>query len=368
MQLSRLSLALTIVAILAHPVLAQDSGAGEWHGVVEPRLNYYWETSTRVVVPTFHARADSPGGLRVGAGYLIDAITSASVGQTGSDKDGSATEYRHAGDAELSQDFDLGDSQLRLGVHGIYSKEPDYRSANYGLDTALTFNEKATRASFTITRIDDRIRSNADPLFHATLDGVIAAVAVEHALNPLMLLTVGYQIGYADGYLGNPYRRALRGPLPFRENPPSRRVRHTAMGHIAWFIPETITSLHLMVNAYTDSWELKAINPEIRICQELGRDLMVRPHYRFYTQTKAWFAIDGAYPRDWTGPLTNDPKMPAMTTHTLGLTAEVALAFLADTVLDFGKGIRLDLNFDRYWSTSRFGNGIIASAGGRIEF
>lgn len=361
--------AFALIVALASGAHAQDADADSgWHGVVEPRLNYYWETSTRVVVPTLAVRVDAPTGTHVGANYLVDAITSASIAQTGSEEDQLFTELRHGVGLDVSQDIDLGGSQLQLGVNGVYSTENDYKSYIFGADSAYTFNDKATRLTLAATRVEDRISSNADLSFHGELSGITVAAGLEQALNPTMTLALGYQIGYLEGYLGNPYRRALRGPLPIREAPPETRTRHTVMAHWAWFLPKTATALHVVLSAYTDSWKMKALTPELRVAQMLGRDLMVRPHYRYYHQTKAWFQQAGPYPATWTGPLTNDPKATEMTTHTLGLTIEYQLSFLASTFLDFARNLRLDLNVDRYWSTNRYGNGIIGSGGARLEF
>lgn len=372
MQLRRLVAVLSL-GLAASGMFARDANAdeatGAWSGVVEGRLNYYWETSTRVVVPTIKAEADSPGGFHFGAGYLIDAITSASIAQTGqTEVDALFTEYRHGVHAELGQAFDLRSSQLDVRVNGVYSTEDDYTSVVYGLESNLTFNDKATRVALGINRVQDDIDSNADPTFAGKLSGTTLGASVEQAINPVMSITLGYQFGYLEGYLGNAYRSALRGALPLRENPPGTRARHSATAHLAWYLPTTSTALHLLLGGYTDSWEIRAITPELRVYQEVGRDLLLQPHYRFYAQTKAWFQSDGPYPGTWTGPVTNDPKMAEFTTHTFGLSLDYRLGFLADTVFDFGKNLTIDITFDRYLSTSRYGNGIIGTAGGRLTF
>jgi hypothetical protein len=37
-------------------------------------------------------------------------------------------------------------------------------------------------------------------------------------------------------------------------------------------------------------------------------------------------------------------------------------------VLDFAKDAWIDVGFDRYWSTSAFGSGVLGTAGGRLVF
>jgi hypothetical protein len=348
------------------PVAADDSG--RWGGTLEGRGDYYWERSTRVVVPEGKLTITTPSGVRVGAGYLMDAITSASIAASGATADNVGTELRQAVFGEVGKEIDLGDAQLDFTLLGTYSTESDYRSLVYALISSIAFDEKNTKVSLAVTRVQDRVLSNADPTFDRGLSGFTLGPTLEQVINPVLVLSVGYQFGYLDGFLANPYRRALIGPLPYPENHPSQRFRHAVSSRLAWFIPESNTSVHLMYSAYVDNWDIAALSPEIRIYQQLGDNWLLRPRYRFYDQTKAYFQRTGRYPAGWQGPVTSDPKMAAMRTHTGGLSVEYHLSLLAGTMLDFAKDTWLDIAFDRYWSTSTFGNGIIGTAGARASF
>jgi hypothetical protein len=298
----------------------------------------------------------------------MDAITSASIAQRGATADMVGTELRHAVFGEVGKEIDLGDEQLDFTLVGTYSTESDYRSLVYGLISSLAFDEKNTKVLLAITRVQDRVLSAADPTFNRSLSGFTIGPSLEQIINPVLVLNVGYQFGYLDGFLANPYRRALIGPLPYPENHPIERFRHGVSSRLAWFIPESNTSVHLIYSAYLDNWDIAALAPEIRVYQQLGASWLLRPRYRFYDQTKAYFQRTGRYPPGWQGPVTSDPKMAAMRTHTAGLSIEYHLSFLAGSVLDFAKNTWLDIAFDRYWSTSSFGNGIIGTAGGHASF
>ena len=346
--------------------LAQNN-SGSWGGSIEGRGNYFWERSTRVIVPEVKATVTAPDGTNVGVGYLLDAISSASI-SAGAGNDQVATEYRHALALEAGRPFDLGSSQLDLGVHGIYSSENDYTSLALGLSSGLWLNQKNTKLSLYATGVSDQIRSNADPSFDGHLKGLSASAGIEQVLSPVLLLTLNYQFGYLDGFLGNPYRRALSAAhAPEREAPPTTRYRHGISSHLSWFIPATDTAVHLIYASYLDSWDVAAVIPEIRIYQQVTRDFLVRPRYRLYVQSKASFQR-AKYPAGWDGPTTADPKLSALTTHTVGLSLEYRLSFLAHTVFDFAKDAWLDVALDRYFSNSSFGNAILGTAGGRLEF
>jgi hypothetical protein len=354
------------------PEARADESTGTWSGSVEGRGNYYWERSTRVVVPDVKAKVVSPGGVRIGVGYLLDAITSASIAAAVT-ADQVKTELRHGIHAEVGKELELGSAQLDLGLNGSYSTENDYKSFMVGLLSSLSWNEKNSKLTLTASRVQDRVLSNIDQTFNRPLSGFTLGPSFEQVLSPVLVLTVGYQFGYLQGFLGNPYRRAaFSSNAPKREAPPETRFRHAVTGRLAWHLPRSNTSLHLMYTAYGDSWDIAAISPELRVYQQIGADLMLRPRYRFYVQSDAYFAPpkSGKYPVGYgaNSPTTNDPKLVALRTHTAGLALEYRLSFLATTVFDFAKDAWLDIGFDRYWSTSSFGNGIIGTAGGRLTF
>jgi len=197
------------------------------------------------------------------------------------------------------------------------------------------------------------------------------SLGVEQVLGPRVMFTLGYQVAYLEGYLGNTYRQVLfEQGAPEREDPPDTRLRHNLTGRIAVALP-TGTAIHLLNRGYLDSWEIAAVTPELRVYQELGETTFARVRYRFYAQSSAEFAPNGPYPGsplDYTGATTNDPKMLAMRTHTFGIMFEQRLGFLAGSFLDFAEQAWLDIMIDRYLSTSAFGNGIIGTVGGRIPF
>jgi hypothetical protein len=383
----RIAAAMLVVISACLPARVRaDETTGTWTGSIEGRGNYYWERSTRVIVPTVKARLYSPDGYRIGAGYLVDAITSASIAQTGGAKDGLFTELRHSANADVGKVFDFTSTQLDLSINGTYSTEPDYKSLIYGFESSLYWNDKNSKATLFGSRVQDRVLSNAMPTFHKDLNGFTTGIDFEQVLNPSMVLSVRYQFGYLWGFLANPYRTALIGPLPHSENHPDNRVRNAVSAHFSWQLPNSNTSLHLLYGAYADSWNIAAINPEIRVYQQIGPDLVLRPRYRFYAQSAAYFERNrcgqelsemssvckdippGAYPVGYTGPVTNDPKMAAFVTHTFGISVDYRLSFLAETVFDFARDASIDIGIDRWLSTSTYGNGIIATVGARMAF
>jgi len=353
----------------AAPAVRADVASGVWTGTLEGRGNYYWETSTRVLVPEGHLQLESPDGLRLGAGYLVDVISSASIAQ-GVGDDEVFTELRHGVEGNVGKEFDLGDLKLDLSARASYSTENDYKSLIYSLTTGLSFDERNTKLELSAAGVNDDVQASNDPDFEGELDGISLSVGLQQVLSPIMELGLGYQFAVLDGFLGNPYRSVQAGGAPVREAPPDTRYRHNANVRLKIFVPPTDTTVAVGYRGYIDSWEITALTPELRVYQAVFEGFLLEAGYRYYRQTSAYFIElgDGQYPRGYQGPTTDDPKLDDMVTHTMTFGAALRLDFLAETFLDFAQGSWIDLQVSRYLSTSTFGNGVIASAGGRLTF
>ncbi|MGD8861089.1 MAG: DUF3570 domain-containing protein [Myxococcales bacterium] len=356
-----------LAAIVASTVPARaDDVTGTWTGQLEAHGNYYLERSTRVIMPEARIELESPIGVDVNAGYLVDVIASASIAQTGSDEDAVFHEARQQFMGGLGYEVDVG-APLELTGGMIYSTETDYESYIGQLGATLGLNQRATVLGLSAALASDTVQSNADPTFEEGKRSLTLNSTFEQILSRTLTLTLGYTFAYQEGFLANPYRRVLLGPLPYAEKHPPERFRHAAFARLGAFIPATDTAVHLIYRGYMDSWHIGAVNPELRVVQELHPAFLVGTHYRFYTQTRASFQKD-AYPAGYEGFITNDPKMTAHTTHVFGGRIDWRLAFLDDTALDlFSKGWII-LTFDRYLNTNAFGDGFIATVGGRLPF
>jgi hypothetical protein len=367
-------LATTIVVcatafVLRPEPLQADASTGTWTGQVTAHGNYYLETSTRVIMPDFAVEVETPSGLRLGADYLIDVITSASIA-SGVTEDDLHTELRHAARVSVGKELDVDGTPLDVSAFATFSIEPDYQSWIFGATSALSLNERNTVLQLRVSGVSDTVYNNINPTFEEPMWGLTTRFGVEQVLNRRMLLALAYQYDHLDGFLSNPYRVALRGPLPFPEAHPEQRNRHTADARLQIYFPRPHSSLHLMYSAYLDDWDVAAISPEVRYFMHFTPWFMTRLRYRYYTQTQSYFCCNGDYPTlaEYDGPITNDPKMTEHHTQLIGLRMEVGLGTLQDTVFDFAKDVWLEGTFDRYLNTNAFGNAWIAQLGGRVPF
>ncbi len=171
-----------------------------------------------------------------------------------------------------------------------------------------------------------------------------------------------------EGFQASPYRTVVTGTASRPETHPTERLRHAVYGRVAWYLPATHTSLQALYRAYLDDWRIGAINPELRVYQELSREFQLRLRYRYYVQSAAFFY---RMPAAYTGAeelVTSDPKMSAFESHTIGAQLVVSLGFLAGSFLDFATQGTLDFSFDYIFNTNRYGNGVISQVGLRVPF
>lgn len=363
--------------------LRADEASGTWTGELTLQGNYYWERSTRVMAPELDVRLTSPDGVDVSANYVVDAITSASIA-AGVIEDIRFTEVRHQGTIRLGREFDLGDAQLRVSAYGRLSHEPDYLATGLGVDLTLSLNQRATILTASAGYIHDdigallrgmnagaiddlgRMLSNRGRV--GDLEGVHGSLGIQQILLPNLWVSGAYDVVATEGMLSSPYRTVMvQGGLS-PERHPASRSRHAFSGRLAYFFEPTRTALHLMLRSYVDDWRLAAINPEVRLYQELGDSVTLRLRYRYYEQTRAFFWRS---PEDFTVEdafVTTDPKMSAFVTHAVGLRVLVALDFLAETPLAFLAQGYFDLSADYLMQGSRFGDAVLAQSSLRVPF
>jgi hypothetical protein len=169
--------------------------------------------------------------------------------------------------------------------------------------------------------------------------------------------------------LANPYRQVSVQGVSRQETHPDTRLRHAATGRLAYYHRPSRTAFHVSYRTYLDSWEVAALNPELRIYQEVGDYVMLRGRYRYYNQTRAFFyEADPANYASSDPYFSADPKMSDFHGHTAGIQMRLALGFLRGTRLGWLSKGSVDLVFDRIWRTNRFGNGILGTGAVTLPF
>jgi hypothetical protein len=350
---------------------------------VTVRGAYYREHSTRVVQPMVEAFKDLPYGIDVGAHFLVDAITSASVA-AGTASDSIFTEMRkEAG-------FTIGETILHTRIAGGYrqSREPDYVSHT----GSLSFLQDVWENSGTLAVVGAFSYDTIGPMLDRHLDTWFGGVGYTQALLPTLNTQLAYDVTYLDGYQANPY---IQVPNLGREKIPAKRLRHALAARIAYYIPMSSTGLQLHYRYYfdhgvgkdknfldemgvgRDPWQLRANTIEGHLFQTLGPNVDVRLTFRHHSQGAAAFWCNTDPTRggvtDCYGTMPTyysaDAKLGPLATNVVEAELNIdARPLQTVPVLQWFSGGSFQLSYGRYLQDTRYGDAHLLQTGYTLAF
>lgn len=286
-----------LVTTLVLAVTLALAGRALADGEVVLRGNYWRDRNTRVLAPEADLRKTLPTGTTVEAGYLLDAITSASAA-AGVMADQPFTELRHELGLRATQQI----GPVAVGAQYRYSTESDYWAHTGGVSVALDLLQKnlTLAASYVYTQAEVARRASA--LGYVWANGTAAEsrlrthygiLSASQVLAPWALLSGAYELAVLDGFQANAYRTVRVSGTPVREVVPSLRLRHALSaelrltpvfhhGVVGYF------TTALKYRFYIDDWGVIANAPEARAYLALG-PTELRLTLRYYHQTAADF-------------------------------------------------------------------------------
>jgi hypothetical protein len=295
------SVALLLLLLVCGRVLAQES-------TVTLRGNYWRDRNTRVVQPTIEVLKATSTGTQIGAHYLLDTITSASVA-AGVLRDQPFTELRNEAGFSIGQAF--GPALITAAYS--YSSESDYWAHFVSLGFALSLFDRNTILSgglgYGHNTVGQRQGANVYNVVGG-LETVNANLNLTQLFTPTLLGTASYEVidlGFGtpqNGFQANPYRSVNLGGSPSREQVPLQRIRQSVAASVHWLIPTGIRMMPYLAfrpsyRFYFDDWGVTSHTPELRIFIPVGFAEW-RVSARYYTQGQASFYndIDGvpSYP------------------------------------------------------------------------
>ena len=377
----RLWLWLLLVAAWLAPV-----GSASAEDRVTVRGNYYREQSTRVLSPELKMTVDVPDErLTLGAAYMLDAVTSASIATgttavTGGDN--TFTEIRH--EAAVSAASKLKDWQL--GTFFRYSTETDWQSRSLGLSVGRDLVQRTVNLSLSYAYNFDRVYrifdgfgrrlpwcgGNVEP---SCRDGGFGdgsnllrthyiSAGYSHILTRNLISLVTVEYANAQGPMDNPYRGEQLPGIEFEKHP-NERNRVTLFGSLRWFVPKAKLTLEPRYRFYADDWGIRghAIDPRVHV--RATANLRVRFRYRFYTQSEAFFFRDDMQYMDTDAACTRgstegcasaDVKVDDWRSHTAGVQLTYGLdALAAKTDQAWLEGAWVQATYNYVHQTNRFG-------------
>ncbi len=177
---------------------------------VEYRFSDYVEDADRIKVQTHSVwfEYDLRSKVALRGSYVNDAISGATpTGQVY--RDGTAvdpiplTDERNAGFLETS----IRAGRTTTTPQISYSEESDYRSLGVSLTEAIDFNERNTTLVLGIAHNADHVGRSKRPGSFKYKGSSDFLVGLNQILGPKTVLTANLTVGYADGYLSDPYKR-----------------------------------------------------------------------------------------------------------------------------------------------------------------
>ncbi len=366
-----------------------------WLGPVRPtaaedrvtvRGNYYREQSTRVMSPELRMTVDVPDErLTLGAAYMLDAVTSASIATgttavTGGDN--TFTEIRHEGTLSAASVLD----DWQLGAFFRYSTETDWQSRSLGTRVGRDLLQRTVNLSLSYAynfdrvyrifdgfgrrlpwcggNIEPRCRDGGFGYGSNLLRTHYASAGYTHILtrNLLSILTVEY--ANARGPMDNPYRGEQLPGIEFEAHP-LQRNRVTLFGSLRYHLPKARITLEPRYRFYVDDWDVRAHAIDPRVHYRLTKNLRLRVRYRFYTQSEAFFFRDDMQYEDadvscrrgsTRGCASADVKADNWRSHTAGLQLTYGLDGLAaKTRAAWLEGAWVQATYNYVHQTNRFG-------------
>ena len=272
-------------------------------GSITYKYENYEETGGRVIVQTqgVDMEQDLPDAFKFTASLVNDAISGASPtgapAAPGSDQvpTSGLADHRKAWDLGLSRPF--GPTSLAVGV--AESREHDYVSRGWSVNTLTDFNQKNTTLIAGIAGHADQVETFYDPqAAYRPKHALSAILGVTQLLDKWTSVTLDLSWSHETGFLNDQYKEVLKSieifpgvflPLGFPENRPGVRDSGTAYALADRAFPALHGALELSYRFYADTYAVTANTAEARWLQKIGDHLTVGPEIRAYEQQAARF-------------------------------------------------------------------------------
>ena len=242
------------------------------------------------------------------------------------------------------------------------SRESDYVSWGWSVNTLTDFNEKNTTLRAGLAGNYDRVGVRFEPAYlpKHTNDAILG---VTQLLNPTTFVTVNVTLGRSTGYLSEPYKIVEKAIeiLPniylreaFGENSPNARNRTSVFSSLNHSFAGTNGAVEASYRLYSDSYGIVAHTLQLAWLQHLGKRWVLQPSLRFYRQTSARFYYYN---------LDSTPVMPVHLPAGLApyyssdfrLSAEESTSYGLKATWRVSDWMRLDGSYERYTLHGRDG-------------
>jgi len=269
-------------------------------------VSAYTDTdAVHVLSPTVSgAVMDDVAGWSIGASYLVDAVSAASVDIV-STASNHWDERRHVGAGSVN--FKAG--PVPVALSGGFSSEPDYLSLGGGGVISLELAEKNVIPFIGGAYGHDLVGRTGDPMdAWQELNKVSIKAGVTFVVNRSTIASLSFDEILERGYLAKPYRYlpvvapGVGAQVPagasvdlvkslneysVAENVPRERNRSALAGRLA--VRTGIATFRGDQRLYYDNWGMLATTTDVHEYIDLGSRVVVWPHLRAHFQRGVFF-------------------------------------------------------------------------------
>lgn len=319
----------------------------------------YREESGRVAVKSHYGQVDQDLGTDTHLSLMgvIDSIAGATPnGQPPASPGGqvpltSIHDRRKAWDGTLSHQF----SRVNISIGYANSRESDYVSNGWSLNTLTDFNQKNTTLLLGAAGTNDDVKVLYQPQW-VKKRGTDLIAGVTQLLDPATSVSFDLGFGKTTGYMADPYRviqqvtevaPGIFLPLTYGENRPDWREKWTALVSLNRTFAPVHGALEASYRFYHDTFGTNASTVELAWFQKFGAHFILRPYLRYYDQTAADFYrvdVTGANFTPTGKPMPGGPyfssdfRLSALRSYDYGLKA----------IVNFTAAWQFDVAYDRY--------------------
>lgn len=331
------------------------------------KFENYREQDGRITVETQSGQADEDIGalthLRLTG--TIDAVSGATPTGVPAPQGSSQVDLteihtrRKAWAGDLSRQ--LANVNLDLGF--AESREPDYVSWGWSINTLSDFNEKNTTLRAGLAGTYDRVEVFFEPAYLPKHDHD-AVVGITQLLNPRTFVTLNLTWGRATGYLAEPHKFVEKNieivtniflHEDFGENSPDVRDKGSVFASVNHSYPGLNAALEGSYRFYADTFGITAHTIEAGWFQHVGSRIILEPFARLYEQSAAKFYYYNL----------NDTSIIPIHVPTVGGGPFYSSDFRLSSMADYGYGLdfvwkasgwaQIDVAFEQYNMRGRDG-------------
>jgi hypothetical protein len=279
------------------------------------KFQSWQEADNRIRVAAQYALAEKDLGtdMHVKVMGLIDSIAGATPTGERAQTPGGPVPLAHMEDLRRAWSADFNRQFPRVGVSAGFavSRESDYISNGWSLNTVTDFNQKNTNLLAGFGHTSDTIM---EPKLGWTTDrhknGSDYILGVTQLLNPDTTLSVNLSYGNSTGYMSDPYKIVSTHRLDIDPGtyytPPENRPREKNKTVLFLALNRNFERVHgaldLSLRLYRDSFGISSQTGAVHWVQDLAPHVTVEPSIRYHVQSAADFYY---YDLDQAGVITS---------------------------------------------------------------